>query len=141
LTSRNKPIDKRDIKNPTGKGDKKMAQNDDLGSLISLLNPYTNNKQTSKGGQSTGDWDVYMSNPTPTPGGASGATIAQIQLQVDANYPGEWTFKGEPQKINKAVRILYRYPVMDPASTAAHPIVSYWIEDYLLIGFEGSGAG
>jgi hypothetical protein len=119
-----------------------MAQNDDLGSLISLLNPYTNNRQVSKGGQPTGDWDIYTSNPTPTPGGASGATIPQIQLQVDANYPGEWTFKGQPQKINKAVRILYRFPVLGPPSgSPPTPTVLYWVEDYLLIGFEGSGAG
>jgi hypothetical protein len=63
-----------------------------------LLNPYTDKPNTPKYGQSTGEMDVYM---------GQNAGIPQMQLQVDANYPGEWTFKGQPQKINKAVRILY----------------------------------
>ena len=55
---------------------------------------------------------------------------------------GEWTFKGQPQKINKAVRILYRYPVLGPPAgqPPTRPVL-YYVEDYLLIGFEGSGAG
>jgi hypothetical protein len=121
------------LKNLTGKGDEKMAQADDIGKLIMLLNPYTDKPDTPKHGQATGEMDVYM---------GQNAGIPQIQLQVDANYPGEWTFKGEPQKINKAVRILYRYPVLGPPSgSPPTPTVLYYVEDYLLIGFEGSGAG
>jgi hypothetical protein len=127
------------LKNLIGKGDEKMAQADDIGNLIMLLNPYTDKPNTPKYGQSTGEMDVYM---------GQNAGIPQIQLQVDANYPGEWTFKGQPQKINKAVRILYRYPVLGPpaplasgSTTPPPPTVLYWVEDYLLIGFEGSGAG
>jgi len=121
-----------------------MAQDADLGQLIMRLNPYTNNRQY--GGQPTGEMDVYTINPTPTPGGptVSGVTgtIPQIQIEVDTSYPGDWTFKGQPQKVNKAARILYRFPVMSgPPSTSSPPTVLYWIEDYLLIGFEGSGAG
>jgi hypothetical protein len=121
------------LKNLIGKGDEKMAQADDIGNLIMLLNPYTDKPNTPKYGQSTGEMDVYM---------GQNAGIPQIQLQVDANYPGEWTFKGQPQKINKAVRILYRYPVLGPpAGQPPTQPVLYYVEDYLLIGFEGSGAG
>jgi len=122
-----------------------MAQDTDLGDLIIRLNPYTKNSGLY-GGQPTGDMDIYTLNPTPAAGGASGGSISQIQLEVDASYPGDWTFKGQPQKVNKAARILYRFPVMSgpplpPGSTLPAPTVLYWIEDYILIGFEGSGAG
>jgi hypothetical protein len=104
-----------------------MAQDADLGQLIRLLNPYNHGM------------DVYTLNPTPTPGGHASGTIPQIQLEVDAKYPGDWTFKGQTQKVNKAVRILYRFPVMSGSDEEA--TVLYWIEDYLLIGYEGSGSG
>jgi hypothetical protein len=57
-------------------------------------------------------------------------------LEVDDHYYGEWNFNGQPQKISRALRIRYRYPVKAPSG------VVYWLEDYLLIGFEGAdGAG
>jgi hypothetical protein len=111
-------------------------QNCDIGTLVQLLNPYTNNQLVPTGGPPTGQMDIYMSNPTPTPGGAAGATIQQIQLEVDNRYPGDWTFKGQAQRVAKAVRIPYRYPVMD--GTGANANVLYWVEDYLLVGYEGA---
>jgi len=114
-----------------------MAQDAHLGQLIMLLNPYTVNRQY--GGLPTGEMDAYILNPTATPGGANNGKISQIELEVDANYPGDWTFKGGPQKITKAARIKYRFPVMSDSTATA--TVLYWIEDYLLIGYEGSGAG
>ncbi len=113
-----------------------MAQNTDLGNLIMLLSPYTNGKLANTGnGPPTGEMDVYMNN-TPTPGGAPSGTIAQIELEVDAHYPGEWTFKGQPHRLGEAVRIRYRYPVTDGRTP---PTVLYWVEDYLLLGFENGG--
>jgi hypothetical protein len=112
-----------------------MAQDSDLGTLIVALNPYIKNRWVGKGGPPTGDMDVYTLNATPTQGGAANGTIPQIQLEVDAAYAGEWTFKGQPHRLGKSARIKYRFPVLDPAS--GNP--AYWVEDYLLIGFEDGG--
>lgn len=107
----------------------------DLGDLINTLNPYTGN--TLSNGAKTGDMEIYtavsVAAPPPPPGGHRD----QIMIEVDSKYPGEWTFKGQPQKINKAVRIRYRFPVTDPTTGS----LLYWVEDYLLIGFEGSNGG
>jgi hypothetical protein len=116
-----------------------MAQTTDLGTLIMALNPYTNNRWVSKGGPNTGEMDVFTLNSTPNPGGANGGTIPQIQLEVDATYAGEWTFKGQPHRLGKAARMKYRFPVMDTSPGAAAGAVAYWVEDYVLIGFEDGG--
>ncbi len=117
-----------------------MAQ--DLGNLIDQLNPYTD--LARPGYPMTGGMNVYGGNPAPTvpPTGS----VGQIHIEVDSKYPGEWSFKGEPQHVSKAVRIRYRFPVLSgplPAAgaTGPAPTVLYWIDDYLLIGFEGANGG
>ena len=111
-----------------------MAQNSDLGTLIMALNPYTNNRWVGKGGPNTGEMDVYTRSPTPNPGGATGGSIPQIELEVDATYAGDWTFKGQPHRLGKAARLKYRFPVLDSNGS-----IAYWVEDYVLIGFEDGG--
>ena len=111
----------------------------DLGDLICELNPYTDvPDQTGKTG-GTGDMDIYVDNPNkpPAPGKDrdTPADPCQMEVEVDDEYAGEWTFKGEAQHIAKAVRIKYRYPILDP--TTKKPV--RWIDDYLLVGYEGSG--
>jgi len=100
-------------------GATEMSMEQELGELICMLNPYTH------------DMDIYVRNPDPK-------TIAtdykQIELEVESKYPGEWSFKGQAQRINTAGRIRYRYPVKDEAGE-----VLYWKDDYLLIGYEGAG--
>ncbi len=100
-----------------------------LGKLICDLNPYPK------------PMDIYVDNPKPppAPGGNrdTPADLCQMEVEVDDEYTGEWSFKGEAQHIAKAVRIKYRYPVLDPSTNK--PI--RWLEDYLLIGYEGSGGG
>ena len=108
-----------------------MAQ--DLGDLIQDLNPYAELTGLAKNRQ-TGEMNIYFGNPAPPPAGPGPrGTKAQIHVEVDGRYAGEWGFKGEPQKINKAVRIRYRVPVLDAANN-----VLYWVDEYLLIGYEGA---
>jgi hypothetical protein len=105
-----------------------MPQNIDIGDLIMLLSPYTNDKlRNTNAGPPTGQMDVYSPR---------GHTIQDIELEVDAHYPGEWTFKGQPHRLGLAARIRYRYPVTDGANP---PHTLYWVEDYLLVGFENGG--
>jgi hypothetical protein len=113
-----------------------MALADELGTLILNLNPYTN--QNLSGGGTTGDMDPYL-NVAAAGTGASGsaaAHLSQIPLEVEDGYEDTWMFKGEPQKINRAGRFKYRYPVRNAAGATVR-----WVEDYVLIGFEGSGGG
>ena len=102
-----------------------MAMDTDLGKLICMLNPYTQDRTK------TTEMDIYVENPDP---GKIPTDYRQVDLEVDTEYPGEWEFKQQQQRINTAARIRYRYGVKDSAGN-----VLYWIDDYLLIGYEGSG--
>lgn len=133
-----------------------------LGDLINDLNPYydPNVVYPSGGIKGTGyGWQMDIDLGTPAPGpnvgvdsmgnadspntvgpntvGAdnAGGTDPNIMLEVDDHYYGEWNFNGQPQKISRALRIRYRYPVHTPSNQV------YWVEDYLLIGYEGADGG
>jgi|SRR5271167_490050 len=99
-----------------------------LGNLINDLNPYFD---TAIG--SNWEMDIYMGNPSPTSPPSGNAN--QIEVEVDSKYPGQWNFGGQPQNINRALRIRYRYQKESASGT------SYYLEDYLLIGFQGTGGG
>ncbi|HVM81751.1 MAG TPA: hypothetical protein VMU06_22210 [Stellaceae bacterium] len=90
-----------------------------LEDLIRKLNPYSY------------EMDIYTGNPDPS---TIPNDYAQVDLEVDAKYPSEWQFKGASQRVNVAVRIKYRYPYKDKDGNFV-----CWIDDYLLIGYEGSG--
>lgn len=107
--------------------DSGMAQ--DIGNLIADLDPYAERQDPTKDRQ-TGTIYLYAGNPVP---GTLPGRSDQIELEVDGRYAGEWNFKGEPRKINKAVRIRYRVPVKNRDGDTL-----YWVDEYLLIGFEGA---
>jgi hypothetical protein len=112
-----------------------MALPGDLGDLILRLNPYTNKIIPYSNPQlTTGDMDPYCRTIVPIPAGQD--NIDEIEVESDGPYRQEWVFKGEPQRVGMAYRIKYRYPVNDAQGNAR-----YWLEDYLLIGFEGSMGG
>jgi hypothetical protein len=104
---------------------------DGLTALIAKQNPYTSGQ--------VDDMDLYISTLNPDdPNGEQGS---QIELELDADYPGEWNFKGAPQKLNKVLRIKYRCKVRRGGQhqNPGDP-VDYWMTAYLLIGFEDGGA-
>ena len=110
----------------------KMAQ--DLGDVIEALNPYS----SAQGYLKTGEMDLYAGESTPQipPQGSKSQIIIETDDKYAGDYAGEWAFKGQSQRIAKAVRIRYRVPVLDQNN---NPI--YYIDDYLMIGFEGSNGG
>jgi len=118
-----------------------------LGQLICNLNPYTERSDLPASPRTTGKMDVFLATnhppyPDPSnPGGSPPAAnpFSQIELEVDTKYAADWTFKGQPQRVNTAVRIKYRYPVFPTDDTADPAKALYWIEDYLLLGYEGAG--
>jgi hypothetical protein len=105
---------------------------DGLIALIARQNPYT-------AGQ-VDDMDLYLRPASPDdPDGTQGS---QIELEVDGDYPGEWNFKGQPQKLNRVLRIKYRCKVRRKDSSgnqATTGPANYWMTAYLLIGFEDGG--
>jgi hypothetical protein len=106
-----------------------------LGTLICRLNPYTEMPKYGLSGPRTGEMDPFL-RPPSSPPDSSGCRLDEIQVDVERNYTEEWTFGGQAQRINTAVRIPYRYPVLDDKGK---PV--YWVTEYLLIGYVGaSGA-
>jgi hypothetical protein len=99
--------------------------------LMARMNPYT-------AGQ-VDDMDLYISHPTS---GASHGDPSQIEMELDGDYPGEWNFKGQSQKLNRVLRIKYRCKVRrkDAAGNqnTGDPVL-YWMTAYLLVGFEDGG--
>jgi hypothetical protein len=109
-----------------------QSRNEILVELINSHNPYTSNN--------VGDMSVFAGNPDPT---NITNSIDQIELEVDGPYSMamEWNFKGSPQKINKTIRLKYRYLARN-LDKPERPLVEprHWVTAYLLIGYEDGGA-
>jgi len=115
-----------------------------LGDIINDLNPYYDNSIVDPSTHLP-NWQMDIDTATNAPGSGYtttstnpntvGVTPPNVMLEVDDHYFGEWNFGGQPQKISRALRIRYRYPVSTPSG------VVYWLEDYLLIGFQGADGG
>jgi hypothetical protein len=109
-----------------------QSRNEILVELINSHNPYTSNN--------VGDMSVFAGNPDPA---NITNSIDQIELEVDGPYSMamEWNFKGSPQKINKTIRIKYRYLARN-LDKPERPLVEprHWVTAYLLIGYEDGGA-
>src|ERR1700722_16423948 len=109
-----------------------------LGELICSLNPYTGvTDQTT--GQTTGKMQVAMLPPADdpsAPGLPVPGTIGKIAIEIERNYGAAWTFKGQTLDVKTAVRIPYRFAVMDEDG---NPL--YWQTEYLLIGYAGDQGG
>jgi hypothetical protein len=107
-----------------------MSVREALGTLIAAANPYT--KASGVPGAS-----MHFAEPDHVGDGLSAKKVklTDIIMEEDSKYPAEWMFKGQPQKIHKALRIQYRYP------KRSHNGEWYMVMDYLLIGFEGTNGG
>jgi hypothetical protein len=69
--------------------------------------------------------------------------INQVELEVDGPYAMamEWNFKGSPQKINKTIKIKYRYRAKELGTDEKKPLQPpHWVTAYLLVGYEDGGA-
>ncbi len=123
-----------------------MSAAQDLGALIIKMNPYA-------GGTMEPHTFVAApppSEPEPEPPANSGAApnessptpvpqspdLACIWMEMDRYGTGDWAFKGQPRRIDTALRIAYRWAKKDK-----HGKFLCWITDYLLIGYEGSNGG
>jgi hypothetical protein len=106
------------------------AQNQGMLELLAVMNPYTMDQ--------VGEMDFWVRNPNPTI--ADDNTFRNMEIEIEKEYPGSWDFKGQPRKVNLALRIKYRYPVREKDNYGNRTgEIRSWITDYLLVGFEDSG--
>jgi hypothetical protein len=107
-------------------------RNEVMVALINSHNPYTDHAGH--------EMSVFVGNPNPDDHHKD--NINQVELEVDGPYsmPMEWNFKGSPQKINKTLRIKYRYRARN-LDIPNRPLLTppHWVTAYLLIGFEDGG--
>ena len=109
-----------------------------FGDLICRLNPYTERTDLTSP-RVTGKMDVFLVANYTDPNNQGAVPLSQVELEIDAKYAASWTFKGQPQNVNTAVRIKYRYPVYPDKDHTGPADALYWVEDYVLIGYEGAG--
>jgi len=108
------------------------AQNQGLIDLLAVMNPYTMDNVS--------EMDFWVRNPNPAI--SANNTFRSMEVEIEKEYPGSWDFKGQPRKVNLALRIKYRYPVRakDNFGNRTGAVLS-WVTDYLLVGYEDSGPG
>ncbi len=119
----------------SAKSYKKDPGMDALGELICRLNPYTRLPENPNTGLSTGDMMIGMLPPADQGYQAPNSTIACMGIEVERHYKPVWSFKGQDQTVQTAVRIPYRFPVYKNGGD--EPV--YWQTEYLLLGFVGGG--
>ncbi len=108
-----------------------------LGDLICRLNPYTRLPTNPNTGLSTGFMSIGML-PSAQPGYKANdpnSTIACMGIEVERQYKPVWSFKGQDQTVQAAVRIPYRFPVYSDNGKE----LLYWQTEYLLLGYVGGG--
>ena len=116
-----------------------MSVAEDLGALIINMNPYAGDliePHTFVLAQSTPAPPTTTTGATPSPPTPTAAPqppdTTCIWMEMDRYGTGDWSFKGQPRRIDTALRIAYRWQNNK----------GIWITDYLLIGYEGSnGSG
>jgi hypothetical protein len=134
-----------------------MSVEHDLGALIIKMNPYAGGLMQPhtflaapppppRHPPPTGATGAAPTPPTsatgaaPTPPTATPAAhppdATCIWMEMDRYRTGDWAFKGQPRRIDTALRIAYRWAKYDDDGKFI-----CWITDYLLIGYEGSNGG
>ena len=118
-----------------------MSIAEDLGKLIITMNPYAGGSMephtflaaTTPSAPPTTSTETSASSPLPTPAPQS-TDAACIWMEMDRYGVGDWSFKGQPRRVDMGLRIAYRWKKVVGGQTV-------WITDYLLIGYEGSNGG
>lgn len=106
-----------------------MSVEADLGTIIRMLNPHA-------GGQPGSMHLAPAGAPPPAPApSVDPSDLARIRLEVD-NAAGDWIFKGQQQRVEKALRIEYRYPLSDVNGKPT----GLFATEYLVIGYVNGGS-
>jgi hypothetical protein len=120
-----------------------MSAAEDLGKLIIMMNPYAGDSmelQTFLAAQPPPAPPTTTTGTSPSPPAPPHAPqppdATCIWMEMDKYGTGDWAFKGQPHRIDTALRIAYRWAKKDKQGNFL-----CWITDYLLIGYEGSNGG
>ena len=63
--------------------------------------------------------------------------LSKVEVEVDNNsYAADWTFKGQPQSIKRAIRIKYCYPSRDKDGK-----ILCWVTEHVIVGYAGANGG
>jgi hypothetical protein len=115
----------------------------ELGQLIHILNPYSNPTGVANYQQPGMVFPCCSLPPGVLVPQGGGNVLAQFELELD-NYTEGWAFRGYMHRLERALRITYRYPILDkmgaPGVGAAQP-TGAWASEHLLIGYAGSNGG
>jgi hypothetical protein len=110
----------------------KMSLEEAIGTVIRLLNPYTNG---SNGSMTIGTVNNHSKSAVDA---EIGFDVRDVRLEIDDYHDsqGEWLFKGSSNRIARAVKIEYRHTVNGEAGRAG-----ILPTEHLLIGYAGSNGG
>jgi hypothetical protein len=101
----------------------------DLGTLIRMCNPYGAGKPgTMHIGPGAPPNVQQLANMEP----AAPEDLGRFQVQVE-NYSGEWLFRGQSYRVNRALLIPYRCPLSDKGGN----FLPVFATQHLLIGYAG----
>jgi hypothetical protein len=110
-----------------------MSMEQELGTLIFRLNPYTDGGRTMRFTKAGNGVSAQSASQAGT------LDLSSIEMEVQSsnnsngsNYETQWAFKGQSHNVVRAIRIKYHYPVKGSNGTIL-------ATDYLLVGFEGTG--
>lgn len=116
-----------------------------LGMLIAKLNPYTDEMEPPTAHPPAAPPQAGDAQ-TEAAGAADAEQVLahgrrQFQIELDdliSNYSSaQWTFRGSPQSIKRALRITYRYQLKD---ISGHN-TGFYATEHLLIGYAGGNGG
>jgi hypothetical protein len=101
----------------------------DLGTLIRMCNPY--------GAGKPGTMHIGPSAPPKVQEltnfrSADVEDLGRFEVQVE-NYSGEWLFRGQSYRVNRALLIPYRCPLSDKGGN----FLPVFATQHLLIGYAG----
>lgn len=118
-----------------------MSIAEDLGKLIIMMNPYAGGSMVphtflaaTEGSAPPSTSTAPSANPPTSTSASQPPDAACIWMEMDRYGVGDWSFKGQPRRVDMGLRIAYRWKKVVGGQTV-------WITDYLLIGYEGSNGG
>ena len=110
-----------------------MSIEKDLGTVIRMCNPYGKGKpKTMHFGLSKPPNFSEIKASFTASNNNSSINLSDFEVQVE-NYAGEWLFRGQSYRLNKAILIPYRCPLTDKDGE----LLPVFATQHLLIGYAG----
>ena len=121
----------------TGNGTTPESMEERLGTLIRMLNPYSDTMHITLDDPPNQEQANALVAEQPKMDAPLNCIIEMETRQVEYMT---WEFKDLPRRVRRAVRIEYRHPVRKDKDDPNSEILC-WVVDHLLIGYEGTNGG